>query len=66
MSYIFESPDNGVTIYRRKFGFLKRELVSKCNNKDNKENKSKKLENNNIKYEPANRTSANFAWWYSQ
>jgi len=26
-TYIYESPDKGKTIYRRKFGELKRELV---------------------------------------
>ena len=57
--FIYESPDNGITIYRRKFGSLKRELISK-----NKEEISKN--NESIKYEPANKTSVNFAWWYSQ
>ena len=52
--FIYESPDNG-----RKFGSLKRELISK-----NKEEISKN--NESIKYEPANKTSVNFAWWYSQ
>ena len=68
MTYIFESPDNGITIYRRKFGCLKRELVSNCNNKENKEKINKKINKGNIeiKYEPANSTSVNFAWWYSQ
>ena len=34
--YIYESPDKGDTVYRRKFGKLDRELV-KENNEDQKE-----------------------------
>tara|TARA_Y100001935_G_C17130022_1_gene420125 strand:+ start:355 stop:582 length:228 start_codon:yes stop_codon:yes gene_type:complete len=67
--FIFESPDNGITIYRRKFGSLKRELISKNKNKISKNNESIKHEPEpepEPKSEPANKTSVNFAWWYSQ
>jgi len=68
MTYIYESPDNGITIYRRKFGCYKRELVSESNNKENKSKKQNKQnkQNSNIKHQHANKTSVNFAWWFSQ
>lgn len=28
MKYVYESPDDGITVYRRKFGEAERELIS--------------------------------------
>ena len=70
MPFIYESPDNGITIYRREFGCLKRELIKSKEENTNKKkrvnNVAFKKDNKNLKFEVANRTSSMFSWWYSQ
>ena len=78
MPYIYESPDQGKTVYRREFGqYDKRELVKSSKPVTNSNVVSEPPPVNqpeiplapiipNYEYPDAQVVSANWSWWYSQ